>query len=96
MNHINCPSFSHNMDRCLCFFSFAGPAYLLTEAAVGSHATSPFEAYWQKVLPNTPMPSAIRDFFNLDFINEKTGKPKVGVNMNTGHKGNPEVNMNTG
>ncbi|XP_058074370.1 BURP domain protein RD22-like [Magnolia sinica] len=67
----------------------------LTAAAVGSHATSPSEAYWQKVLPNTPMPSAIRDFFNLDLINEKTGttidvgkvKPKGGVNVNTSHKG---------
>ncbi|XP_058074369.1 BURP domain-containing protein 3-like isoform X2 [Magnolia sinica] len=82
------------MDRCLSFFSFE-----LTAAAVGSHATSPSEAYWQKVLPNTPMPSAVRDFFNLDLMDEKTGttidvgkvKHKGGVNENTGHKGKPVV-----
>ncbi|XP_058074366.1 BURP domain protein RD22-like isoform X1 [Magnolia sinica] len=89
------------MDRCLSFFSFAGLAYLLAAAAVGSHATSSSEDYWQKVLPNTHMPDSIREFFNLDLIDEKTGTNvdvgKGGVHVDTGKtKGGTTVDVGKG
>nr|CAD1834090.1 unnamed protein product [Ananas comosus var. bracteatus] len=74
------------MDRFLPLLCF-----LLT-AAVVSRAALPAQLYWQSVLPNTPMPSAISDLLTPatdTLLDKKTGTSvtvgKGGVNVNTGN-----------
>ncbi|XP_068648889.1 BURP domain protein RD22-like [Aristolochia californica] len=73
------------MDTCLfCFFQ----VFLLVSAAVTTHASLPAQVYWQSKLPNTPMPSAIRDLLRSDVGEEKAGTSvqvrKGGVNVDAG------------
>ncbi|XP_050213512.1 BURP domain-containing protein 3 [Mercurialis annua] len=80
----------------------------LTIALTTSHAALPPEQYWNSVLPNSPMPKAVTDLLQPDFMDEKgtsVGVGKGGVNVNAG-KGKPGgttvnvgkggVNVNTG
>ncbi|KAM0933182.1 putative BURP domain-containing protein [Dioscorea sansibarensis] len=68
-------------------------------AAAVSHGETPGELYWNSVLPNTPMPSAIK---LLSLTDHEALKPErtsvdvsnVGVNVDVG-KGNTSVNVDT-
>ncbi|KAH7524220.1 BURP domain protein RD22 [Ziziphus jujuba] len=63
----------------------------LTVVMVVSHAALPPELYWKSVLPNTPMPKAVTDLLQPDFVENKgtaVAVGKGGVNVNTG-KGKP-------
>ncbi|KAL8522011.1 hypothetical protein ACS0TY_012244 [Phlomoides rotata] len=91
-------------------FKFLHIFALLSVAIVASHATLPSEEYWNSVLPNTPMPKAVKDLVQpvpewLENDSTSVGVGKGGVNVNTGkpggsgtsvgvHKGG--VNVNTG
>ncbi|CAI0441280.1 unnamed protein product [Linum tenue] len=91
----------------------SNPLYILgflTVALVASHAALPPELYWKSVLPNTPMPKAVSDLLEPDFLEDKStavsvgaggvnvdtakGKPPGGTTVNVG-KGSG-VNVNTG
>ncbi|KAH7846777.1 hypothetical protein Vadar_018052 [Vaccinium darrowii] len=68
---------------------------LLSVALVASQAAaddvSP-DAYWKSVLPNAPMPKAVKDSLRTRLIEDKStsvGVGKGGVNVNTGPKGKP-------
>ncbi|RWW37332.1 hypothetical protein BHE74_00057575 [Ensete ventricosum] len=75
---------THSMDRFVSLLSM----FLL--AAVSHAAISPQLVYWNSVLPNTPMPSAISDFIDPGRdTNVNVGHG--GVNVNTGHEGKPWV-----
>ncbi|XP_073116457.1 BURP domain-containing protein 6-like [Elaeis guineensis] len=71
--------------------------FLLFALAVGaSHAPSPAEVYWHKVLPNTPMPSAITDLLHHDVVADEKLDRRVNVNgkdtsVSVGYKGKPVV-----
>ncbi|KAK1411783.1 hypothetical protein QVD17_32520 [Tagetes erecta] len=43
---------------------------LLSLLLVGSHAVSPDQVYWKSVLPNTPMPKAIKDLLYIKAWND--------------------------
>ncbi|KAK9287545.1 hypothetical protein L1049_015966 [Liquidambar formosana] len=67
-------------------------------AGVASHAALPAELYWNSVLPNTPMPKAVRDLLQPDMLEEKStsvGVGKGGVNVDTG-KGKTGGGTNVG
>ncbi|KAJ9168339.1 hypothetical protein P3X46_019879 [Hevea brasiliensis] len=80
----------------------------LAIALVTSQAALSPEQYWNFVLPNTPMPKAVKDPLQPDFVDEKStsvGVGKGGVNVNTGkgkpggtsvNVGNGGANVNTG
>ncbi|GLT55463.1 hypothetical protein SLA2020_285820 [Shorea laevis] len=60
----------------------------LAVALVASHAALSPEAYWKTVLPNTPMPKAVRELLH-------PGKPGGGsTRVNVGGKG--EVSVSSG
>ncbi|KAH7846088.1 hypothetical protein Vadar_009612 [Vaccinium darrowii] len=68
---------------------------LLSVALVASQAAaddvSP-DAYWKSVLPNAPMPKAVKDSLRSKWIEDKStsvGVGKGGVNVNAGPKGKP-------
>ncbi|KDP34221.1 hypothetical protein JCGZ_07792 [Jatropha curcas] len=80
----------------------------ITIALATTHAALTPELYWNSVLPDTPMPKAVTDLLQPDFIDDKStsvGVGKGGVNVDTG-KGKPGgtsvnvgkggVNVNTG
>ncbi|XP_038986196.1 BURP domain-containing protein 6-like [Phoenix dactylifera] len=81
------------------------PLLLFALALGASHASSPAEDYWHKVLPNTPMPSAVTDLLlHAVVADEKSGTAanvgKGGVNVtgkdtsvSVGYHGRP-VNVN--
>ncbi|CAL1373512.1 unnamed protein product [Linum trigynum] len=78
----------------------SNPLYILgflTVALVASHAALPPELYWKSVLPNTPMPKAVSDLLEPDFLEDKSTTVNVGkgsgVNVNTG-KGKPSSRTN--
>ncbi|XP_068652426.1 BURP domain protein RD22-like [Aristolochia californica] len=84
------------MDTSLfCFFQ----VFLLVSAAITSHASLPAQVYWQTKLPNTPMPSAIRDLLRPDVGEEKVGtsvqvgKGGVHVDAGKGKGGNTAVGV---
>ncbi|KAA8525304.1 hypothetical protein F0562_007159 [Nyssa sinensis] len=59
----------------------------LSLALVASHATQSPEAYWKSVLPNTPMPKAVRDNLHPEWIEDKSTSVDVGkggVNVDAG------------
>uniref|UniRef100_A0A5B7BKH7 Putative dehydration-responsive protein RD22 n=1 Tax=Davidia involucrata TaxID=16924 RepID=A0A5B7BKH7_DAVIN len=63
----------------------------LSLALVASHASLSPEAYWKSVLPNTPMPKAVRDILHPEWIEDKSTSVAVGkggVNVAAG-KGKP-------
>ncbi|KAK9274144.1 hypothetical protein L1049_018958 [Liquidambar formosana] len=67
-------------------------------AVVASHAALPAELYWNSVLPNTPMPKAVRDLLQSDMLEEKStsvGVGNGGVNVDTG-KGKTGGGTNVG
>ncbi|XVE53704.1 hypothetical protein DITRI_Ditri03aG0023900 [Diplodiscus trichospermus] len=81
---------------------------LLALVVVASHAALSPEQYWNHVMPNTPMPKAVKVLLHPDSMEEKSTSVNVGgggVNVNTG-KGKPggtsvnigkgRVNVNTG
>ncbi|XP_077219939.1 BURP domain protein RD22-like [Tasmannia lanceolata] len=80
------------MDSPLPLFSLIVLFGLSAVIAV-SHAALPSEVYWHEVLPNTRMPSVIRDLLRPDLVDEKTGTSvnvgKGGVHVDTG-KGKPK------
>ncbi|KAK9274078.1 hypothetical protein L1049_018892 [Liquidambar formosana] len=60
----------------------------LSLAVVASHAALPTELYWNSVLPNTPMPKAVRDLLQPDMLEEKStsvGVGKGGVSVDAGN-----------
>ncbi|XAR69315.1 hypothetical protein NMG60_11000855 [Bertholletia excelsa] len=59
---------------------------------VASHAALSPEAYWKSVLPNTPMPKAVKDLLRPEYMEDKSTSVDVGnggVHVNVGHKGKP-------
>ncbi|XP_077232294.1 BURP domain-containing protein 5-like [Tasmannia lanceolata] len=65
----------------------AGPLEVpsqLTAVVAVSHAALPSEVYWHEMLPNTRMPSVIRDLLRPDLVDEKTGT-SVGVGKDGVH-----------
>ncbi|XP_044464593.1 BURP domain-containing protein 3-like [Mangifera indica] len=72
-------------------FRFLPILAFLTLALVASHAALSPDLYWKSVLPNTPMPKAVRDLLNPDSLEEKSTSVDVGkggVNVDAG-KGKP-------
>ncbi|XP_047970917.1 BURP domain protein RD22 [Salvia hispanica] len=70
----------------------------LSVAIVVSHAALPQEEYWNSVLPNTPMPKAIKELVQptsewLDDKSTAVGVGNGGVNVNNGNSG---TNVNVG
>ncbi|KAL9443125.1 hypothetical protein AB3S75_016475 [Citrus x aurantiifolia] len=81
----------------------------LSLALVASHAAISPELYWKTVLPNSPMPKAVKDLLQPDVLEEKStsvnvgkggvnvdagkGKPGGGTHVNVGGTG---VGVNTG
>ncbi|KDO79703.1 hypothetical protein CISIN_1g018131mg [Citrus sinensis] len=81
----------------------------LSLALVASHADISPELYWKTVLPNSPMPKAVKDLLQPDVLEDKStsvnvgkggvnvdagkGKPGGGTHVNVGGKG---VGVNTG
>ncbi|KAI3468241.1 hypothetical protein Pfo_024904 [Paulownia fortunei] len=70
---------------------------------VGSHAGLPSEDYWKSVLPNSPMPKAVKDLLHPapEWLEDKStavGVSKGGVNVNTGRgkPGGTTVNVGRG
>ncbi|KAJ9702375.1 hypothetical protein PVL29_004215 [Vitis rotundifolia] len=64
---------------------------LISLVVAAGHAALPTEVYWNSVLPNTPMPKAIRDILRPDLMEEKGTSVSVGkggVNVHAG-KGKP-------
>ncbi|XP_077219964.1 BURP domain-containing protein 3-like [Tasmannia lanceolata] len=89
------------MDSRLTLFFFI-VFYGLTTVVAVSHAALPSEVYWHEMLPNTRMPSVIRDLLRLgkDGVHVTAGKEmpkggttvdvrKGGVGVDTDHKGKP-------
>ncbi|KAJ4708018.1 BURP domain protein RD22 [Melia azedarach] len=70
-------------------------------ALVTSHAGLSPEHYWNSVLPNTPMPKAVRDLLQPDLLEDKStsvnvGKGGVNVNAGKGKPGGTYVNVGKG
>ncbi|KAK9148874.1 hypothetical protein Scep_007631 [Stephania cephalantha] len=72
---------------------------LLVAVAV-SHAAHPSENYWEAVLPNTPMPRALRDLLRpADLDDEKSTAVNVGkggIAVNTGKPSGGGTNVDVG
>ncbi|PIM98821.1 hypothetical protein CDL12_28694 [Handroanthus impetiginosus] len=73
----------------------------LSLASVASHAALPMENYWNSVLPNSPMPKAVKDLLHpvpewLDDKSTTVGVTKGGVNVNTGQGKPGGTNVNVG
>ncbi|XP_075508318.1 BURP domain protein RD22 [Primulina tabacum] len=75
----------------------------LSVAWVASHAALPSEAYWNSMLPNSPMPKAVKDLLQpaellVEDKSTRVGVSKGGVNVNTGtsKKGGTSVNVGHG
>ncbi|EOY29656.1 BURP domain-containing protein, putative isoform 2 [Theobroma cacao] len=72
-------------------FNLSPVLAFLALAVVVSHAALSPEQYWNYVLPNTPMPKAVKVLLHPDFMENKGTSVNVGgggVNVNTG-KGKP-------
>ncbi|KAL1532488.1 BURP domain protein RD22-like [Salvia divinorum] len=70
----------------------------LSVAIVASHAALPQEEYWNSVLPNTPMPEALKELVQptpewLEDKSTSVGVGSGGVNVNNGNSG---TNVNVG
>ncbi|WCJ29806.1 BURP domain-containing protein [Euphorbia peplus] len=70
-------------------------------ALATAHAASPPQLYWDSVLPNTPMPKAVTDLLQPDFMEEKgtavnVGKGGVNVKSGKGKPGGTSVNVGKG
>ncbi|NP_001268112.1 RD22-like protein precursor [Vitis vinifera] len=60
---------------------------LISLVVAAGHAALPTKVYWNSVLPNTPMPKAIRDILRPDLMEEKGTSVSVGkggVNVHAG------------
>ncbi|GAB4837340.1 hypothetical protein Ancab_002226 [Ancistrocladus abbreviatus] len=81
-------------------FHFLSMLTILSMAmAVVGNAALPPEIYWKKVFPNTPMPKAIRDSLQPEWMEEKSTAVSVGkggVNVNTGKPKTGGTNVNVG
>ncbi|GFS35397.1 BURP domain-containing protein [Actinidia rufa] len=65
---------------------------------VASHAAVSPEAYWKSVLPNTPMPKAVKDLLPNEWMEDKgtsVGVGKGGVGVQTGKPGK-QTNVGVG
>ncbi|CAL5431744.1 unnamed protein product [Camellia sinensis] len=63
----------------------------LSLTLVASHATLSPEAYWNSVLPNSPMPKVVKDLLHPEWMEDKStsvGVGKGGVSVDAG-KGKP-------
>ncbi|KAF9617985.1 hypothetical protein IFM89_039282 [Coptis chinensis] len=77
---------------------------ILLIAVVVSHAALPSEVYWDKVLPNTPMPKAVRELLRpeieiSDLEEEKSTSVnvgKAGVAVDSTKPGKSGTNVNVG
>ncbi|KAI3454071.1 hypothetical protein Pfo_010734 [Paulownia fortunei] len=69
-------------------FYYILPFLYLTVLLVGSQAALPSEDYWNSVLPNSPMPKAVKDLLHpSEWLEHKSTTVRVnegGVNVNTG------------
>ncbi|KAL2544845.1 Dehydration-responsive protein RD22 [Forsythia ovata] len=69
-------------------FKFQHIFILLSVALVASHAALPsHEDYWKSVLPNSPMPKAVKDLLHPEWMEDKStdvGVSKGGVNVKAG------------
>ncbi|KAJ0030517.1 hypothetical protein Pint_12784 [Pistacia integerrima] len=82
-------------------FSFLPILAFLAVALVASHAALAPELYWKSVLPNTPMPKAVRDLLHPDLLEEKgtsvdVGKGGVNVDAGKGKPGGTSVGVGKG
>lgn len=69
---------------------------LLSVAVLASHAALPSVVYWNSMLPQTPMPKAVKDLLHNEWTNEKRTRLAVGndgVNVNT-EEGKPATGVN--
>ncbi|XP_011081829.1 BURP domain protein RD22 [Sesamum indicum] len=74
-------------------FNFLHVLAFLSVVIVATHAALPSEDYWKSVLPNSPMPKAVKDVLHpaphwLDDKSTTVGVSKGGVRVNTG-RGKP-------
>ncbi|GMP94887.1 hypothetical protein CsSME_00044157 [Camellia sinensis var. sinensis] len=70
----------------------------LSLTLVASHATLSPEAYWNSVLPNSPMPKALKDLLHPEWMEDKSisvGVGKDGTSVGVG-KGGVSVNIRNG
>ncbi|GMP94784.1 hypothetical protein CsSME_00044091 [Camellia sinensis var. sinensis] len=72
-------------------FHFLPILAFLSLTLVASHATLSPEAYWNSVLPNSPMPTAVKDLLHPEWMEDKStavgvGKGGVGVDAGQGKK----------
>ncbi|XVE97537.1 hypothetical protein REPUB_Repub03eG0027800 [Reevesia pubescens] len=110
------PKFQSLYTFLLLFFSIAytrfsmefrlTPVLVFLALAVVAHAALSPEQYWNHMLPNTPMPKAVKVILHPDLMEDKstsvhvggvgvnTGKPGGGTTVNVGGKGG--VSVNTG
>ncbi|KAG9455790.1 hypothetical protein H6P81_000298 [Aristolochia fimbriata] len=79
------------MGSSMFFFFFFQVFLLVSAAVVTSHASLPAQVYWQTKLPNTPMPTAIRDLLRSDIV----GEEKSGTSVDVG-KGGVHVDAGKG
>ena len=68
---------------------------------MATHASLTPELYWKSVLPDTPMPKAVTDLLQPDFLDEKgtsvsVGKGGVNVDAGKGKPGGTTVNVGKG
>ncbi|KAJ0986313.1 hypothetical protein J5N97_004669 [Dioscorea zingiberensis] len=80
---------------------FSSVLVLILITATASHAILPAKVYWNRMLPNSPMPNAILDLLSSDgLVDEKTGTAvnvgKGGVGVNVNGKGNTHVGVAKG
>ncbi|KAJ9168449.1 hypothetical protein P3X46_019970 [Hevea brasiliensis] len=73
----------------------------LTIALVTGQAALPPKQYWNSVLPNTPMPKAVKNLLQPHFMDKKStsvgvGKGGVNVNASKGKPGGTSVNVGKG
>ncbi|KAI7994411.1 BURP domain protein RD22 [Camellia lanceoleosa] len=59
-------------------FHFLPIVAFLSLTLVASHATLSPEAYWNSVLPNSPMPTAVKDLLHPEWMEDKTCLIGVG------------------
>ncbi|KAG6387979.1 hypothetical protein SASPL_153175 [Salvia splendens] len=80
-------------SKILAFIAF------LYVAIVVSHAALPSEEYWNSMLPNTPMPKALKDLLQPtpEWVEDKSGLGGVSVNSNNASVsvGSGGVSVNT-
>lgn len=82
-------------------FHFLPIVAFLSLTLVASHATLSPEAYWNSVLPNSPMPTAVKDLLHPEWMEDKStavgvGEGGVGVDAGQGKPGGTSVGVGKG